>query len=143
MSGENVGIVRSIYAGASSGDFRMMSAFIHPDVEAISLGGPDPQRRKGRAALADAMLGFLRLWEDFRVVAEDCRELDESRVLVLLRRSGRGKVSKIGLAELAGAEGADVLEMRDGQVIRWTFYWERQHALADLGLSEQDALADS
>ena len=69
----------------------------------------------------------------FRVVADTYRQLDDSRFLVLFRRSGRGKVSGL---EVAGAEGADVLHLHDGKVIKWLSYWERDRALADLGLTE-------
>jgi hypothetical protein len=64
------------------------------------------------------------------------RQLDDNRFLVLFRRSGRGKVSGVDIAQLAGAEGADVLHLHDGKVIKWLSYWERERALADLGLAE-------
>jgi len=38
---------------------------------------------------------FLRAWENFRVALQEIRVLDEQRVLVLFRCSGRGKVSAI------------------------------------------------
>ena len=136
MSQENMEIVLSIYAATSRGDYLGVRAFLHPDIEFASVGGPDPLEVRGLVALADSWRDFLGSWEDFRVVAEDYRELDESRVLVLFRRSARGKVSGMDIAQLTGAEGADVLHIRDGKVIRWASYWDRERALADLGLSE-------
>ena len=88
-------------------------------------------------------LGILTAWEQLRVEAEQCRELDDERVLVLTRLTGRGKTSGIDLGQMR-AKGADILHIHGGKVTRFVFfYWNREHALADLGLSEQDARADS
>ena len=62
--------------------------------------------------------------------------LDEERVLALYRRTGRGRASGMEIHDLAGSEGADVLLIRDGKVVRLASYWERARALADLGLDE-------
>ena len=131
---ENLDLVRSIYAATGRGDYLASAAFINPDIKFTSVGGPDHREVRGLVPLADQWREFLNSWEDFRVVAEDYRELDDSRVLVLFRRSGRGKVSGMEIAQLAGAEGADVLHLHDGKVIEWFSYWERDRALADLGL---------
>ncbi len=76
-------------------------------------------------------------WEDLRVEVEKYRELDAERVLVLTRNSGRGKRSGIELSELRG-RGATVLHIRDGKVTRFVQYFDRDRALADLGLTPED-----
>ena len=128
--------MRSIYAASARGDYLGAGAFVHPDIEFTAVGGPEVVEARGFVALADLWRGFLDSWEDFRVVADTYRQLDDGRFLVLFRRSGRGKVSGVEIAQLAGAEGADVLRLRDGKVIKWFSYWERDRALADLGLEE-------
>jgi ketosteroid isomerase-like protein len=133
---ENLDLVRSIYAATGRGDYLSAGAFLHPDIEFASVGGPDPRDVRGLVPLADQWRDFLLSWEDFRVVADTYRQLDDSRFLVLFRRSGRGKVSGVEIAQLAGTEGADVLHLHDGKVIKWLSYWERDRALADLGLEE-------
>ena len=74
-------------------------------------------------------------WKGLRVEAEECRYLDDERVLVLTRLSGRGKTSGIELEQMQ-AKGADILQMRDGKVIRFVLYWNRAKRSPILGLSE-------
>jgi ketosteroid isomerase-like protein len=133
---ENLALVRSICAATGRGDYLGAAAFVHPDIEFTAVGGPEVVEARGFVALADLWRGFLDSWENFRVSADNYRQLDDNRFLVLFRRSGRGKVSGLDIAQLAGAEGADVLHLHDGKVIKWLSYWERDRALADLGLKD-------
>ncbi len=133
---ENVDVVRSIYAARGRGDFRGEVEWLHPDIEVLVIGGPDPGGLSGVTALASAWRDFLDSWEDFRIDLQEIRVLDEERVLALIRRTGRGRVSGMEIEDLAGSEGADVLLIRDGKVVRLVIYWERDRALADLGLEE-------
>jgi ketosteroid isomerase-like protein len=131
---ENLDLVRSIYAATARGDYVGAGAFLHPEIELHAVGGPEAAGARGLVAAADLWLGFLDSWEDFSVVADTYRQLDDGRFLVLFRRSGRGKGSGLDISQLAGAEGADVLQLHEGKVITWLSYWERDRALADLGL---------
>jgi hypothetical protein len=70
------------------------------------------------------------------VEIEDCRELDDERVFVFTRRSGRGKTSGIELDQIR-PEGAAVFRFRGGKVTRFVGYFDRERALADLGLSRE------
>jgi ketosteroid isomerase-like protein len=134
MSQENVEIVRPIYAAWERGDFSWVG-WAHPEIEYVIVEGPAPGRWRGLAGLEEGGLGILNAWTELRVQAEDCRRLDDTRVLVLTRLSGRGKTSGIDLQQMH-AKGADILELRGGKVSRFVLYWNREHALADLGLSE-------
>jgi ketosteroid isomerase-like protein len=80
------------------------------------------------------MRDFLGAWADFRVEVDECRQLDEERVLVLTRFRGRGKRSGVELGEV-GAKGAHIFHVRDGRVVKRVFYMDRDRALADLGLA--------
>jgi hypothetical protein len=48
--------------------------------------------------------GVLAAWDDARTYADEYREIDGERVLVLTHRTGRGKRSGIELGELRVAE---------------------------------------
>jgi ketosteroid isomerase-like protein len=82
---------------------------------------------------------MLGAWDDFRIEPEECRQLDDHQVLVLTQFGGRGKTSGLEI----GQKGADLLSLQDGKVTRLVHYYDRDRAFADLGLSEQDAHADS
>jgi hypothetical protein len=84
--------------------------------------------------MAQAMRDWLSGWEDFRVEAVECRELDDERVLVFTRSSGRGKTSGLDLAQMQARERADVLRIRESKVAKLITYVDRDRALADLGL---------
>jgi hypothetical protein len=47
-------------------------------------------------------------------------------------RGGRGRISGLELGGHGGG-GADLFHVRDGKVTRLVIYFEREHALADLG----------
>ena len=104
-----------------------------PEIEYVQVGGLAPDSWTGLAGMARAMRDWLSGWEDFRVEAGECRELDDERVLVFTRSSGRGKTSGLDLAQMR-AEGTDVLRVRDGKVTTLVRYFDRDRALADLGL---------
>ena len=89
--------------------------------------------------MSAAFCEVLSAYRDYRVTAEEFRELDDERVLVLHRYSGVGKTSGLQIGEIA-SKGADVFHLRDGRVTRLALYWECHRALADLGIStEADA----
>jgi ketosteroid isomerase-like protein len=64
------------------------------------------------------------------------RELDGERVLVLTHYSGRGKTSGLELGQVR-SKGATLFHVRGGKVTRIVHYWDRERALADLGLARE------
>jgi ketosteroid isomerase-like protein len=132
MASANVELVRSIYAGWERGEYGS-AEWAHPEIEFVIADGPQPGTWKGLAEMADASRGVFDVWEDYRAEAEEVREVDKARVLVVHRRSGRGKTSGIDLAKLH-SRGAIVFHIRDGKVTRFIAYLDRDRALADLGL---------
>jgi ketosteroid isomerase-like protein len=134
MSQENVEIVRSIYAAWERGDFGSV-AWAHPDIEYVITDGPTPGRWTGHAGLREGFHHFAGAWDKLHVRATEYRQLDDERVLVLTRLSGRGKRSGLDLEQMQGG-GADVLHVRGGKVTRFALYHDRERALSNLGLSE-------
>jgi ketosteroid isomerase-like protein len=131
---ENLDLVRSIYADWERGDFGS-APWAHPQIEFVHADGPAPGRWTGLAGMVAGARADLDAWEDFRFQADDYRELDDDRVLVLTSRGGRGKRSGLDLRQI-GAKGAAVFEVHGGRVTRMVTYFDRDRALADLGLKE-------
>jgi ketosteroid isomerase-like protein len=131
---ENLDLVRSIFASWERGDFSS-AEWADPDIEYVMTDGPMPGSWTGLADMAVAMRELLDAWEDYRVEADDFQEVDDERVLVILHARGRGKTSRLELDETAGAgRGANLFHVRDGKVVKLCVYWDRDRALADLGL---------
>jgi hypothetical protein len=127
--------VRSIFAAWERGDFSS-AEWAHPDIEFVIADGPSPGRWTGLAGLAQGVRDALSAWEGYRYEAEDYRELDDERVLVLTRGIGRGKTSGLELGQVR-AKGAHLFYIRSGRVTRQVFSLDRERALADLGLAPE------
>ena len=131
---ENLDLVRSIFTAWERGDFGS-SEWADPEIEFVTADGPEPASRTGLAAMAEAMGAWLSSWEDFRIEADEYRELDPERVLVFAHYSGRGKTSGLDIGQTR-MTATTLLHVRDGKVTRMVTYLNRDRALADLGLEE-------
>jgi ketosteroid isomerase-like protein len=127
----NVDLARSIFAKWERGEFLAAAEWAHPEIEYVIADGPDPGAWIGLAGLAEGARGWLAAAEGVRLVADDYRELDRERVLVLIHRGGRGKASGLELGP-AQTRGAILLHVRDGMVTRLVAYWNRERVFADL-----------
>jgi len=128
----NMDLVRSIYADWERGDFGRVE-WASPDIEYTGVDGLSPGTSRGIQAMGAGWREFVTDWSDFRAEAEEYLELDDERVLVLHRFSGRGKTSGVEVGP-TGAKGACLFYVADGQVTKLLLYSVRERALADLGL---------
>jgi ketosteroid isomerase-like protein len=128
----NVELVRSIFAAHERGDFTS-TEWAHPKIEWTIADGPTAGSWTGMAGMEQSFRGMLSAWTDLRIAAEEYRELDDERVLVLVLLSGRGKTSGVDLSRMP-THGAQMFQVRDSTVTRIVTYYDRERALADLGL---------
>jgi ketosteroid isomerase-like protein len=133
VSRENVELVRSILAAWERGDLRSVGWADH-EIEFVFADGPVPGSWRGLTGLAEAFRDFLSAWEGFRVVVDGCRQLDEERVLALTHAGGRGRTSGVELGQTP-ARLAHLFHVRGGKVTKLVVYFDRQRALADLGIA--------
>ena len=132
---ENLDLVRSIYADWERGDLLRQRAhpeWVHPEFEWIVADGPTAGSFTGVAEAEESFYGMLAAWEEIRFEVEEYRALDDERVLVLERRRARGKGSGVE----TGTKAAGVAHFRHGKMTRLVMYYDRDRALADLGLEE-------
>jgi ketosteroid isomerase-like protein len=131
MASANLDLVRSILAAWERGDYSSVE-WAHPEIEWVIADGPSPGRTEP-AGIAEGWRDFLSAWEEYRIEVDEYRELDDARVLVFVHQSGRGKTSGLELGQMQ-AKGANLFEVRGGKVTRHVLYFDRERALADLGL---------
>jgi hypothetical protein len=133
MASANLDLVRSICTAWEGGDFGS-AEWAHPEIEIVRADGPSPGRWIGLTGMSEATRNWLSSWERARLVVDAYRELDDERVLLLVKLSGRGKSSCAHLAQLP-TKGAFLFHVIGGQVTRFVHYLDRDRAPAELGLT--------
>ena len=129
----NLELVRSIVTAWERGDYSSAD-WADSEIEFVIADGPTPGAWTGMAGMAEGWRGFLSAWEEFRgEQADEHRELDGQRVLVLHSWSGRGKTSGLDIGQMR-AKAATIFHVRAGKVTRIVLYFDRERAFADLAL---------
>jgi ketosteroid isomerase-like protein len=131
---ENLDLVHSIYAAWERGDFDSVE-WMHPEIEYVFADGPAPGRCTGLDGTLESFRDFLSGFDGVRFAADEYRELDRERVLVLCHGVGRGKTSGLELGQMR-THGANLFHLCAGKVSRLVVYFDRERALAELVLKE-------
>jgi ketosteroid isomerase-like protein len=134
VASANLDLVCSIYAAWERGDYSSAD-WAHPEIEYVGADGPAPGGSTGLAGMAESFRDWLSTWQEWRVEAEEYRELDAERVLVLFHFSARGKTSGLEVGQL-GTKGASLFHLRGGKVTRLVQYLDRAKAFEAVGLRE-------
>jgi hypothetical protein len=129
---ENLDLVRSIFVEWERGDWSDAS-WADAEIEFVYADGPSPGSFRGVAEMARTWRDYISDWHDVRADPEEFREIDSERVLVLLNFVGQGRTSGIEVAQ-ARSRGANLFEISGGAVTKLVLYFDRDNALADLGL---------
>src|SRR5438552_2191925 len=87
--------------------------------------------------MAEGFHDYIDVWESSYVATEEYRALDDERVLVLVLRVARGKASGLEITEIMRTQGTILFHVREGKVTRLVLSWDRDRALADLGLAPE------
>jgi ketosteroid isomerase-like protein len=132
----NLDLVRSIYADWERGGFHRTD-WADPQIEFDVIGSVAAREpTKGLAGMAQGFRDFLSTWADYRVQADEYRELDGGRVLALVHAtSGRAKTSGVDIRQMR-TSGATLFHIRDDKVTRLVIYPYADRAFADVGLKE-------
>jgi ketosteroid isomerase-like protein len=147
MSQENVDIVRAMLQAAGAPDSdrdEWLDEFFDSEIEWHDVPGfPSSGVHSGRDALRRHAAEFEDAWADWGIEIEDIRAA-EDRVVARIRYRGVGRQSG---APVTGsvrnpATGA-VFDLRAGRILRVQQFVTHAEALEAVGLSEQDAHADS
>jgi ketosteroid isomerase-like protein len=135
MTSANLDLVRSIYADWQRGDFSS-GDWAHPEIEFVRADGPSAGSWIGAVGMAEGTRDWITAWEDLCFELDESRELDGERVLAFHHHSGRGKTSGLELGQIQ-TKGACLFHVRGGKVTRFVHYFDREHAVVDLGLAPE------
>ena len=147
MSQQNVEFVKAFFAAGSAVDKEALLSVLpeliaqgcDPEIEWYE----DPQRAdarvyRGHRGVRESFERWLDQWDEYGTEAErfiDCGD----DVLVVAREHGRGARS----GATVSSRIFYVLTFRDGKILRYREFYDEAAALEAVGLSEQDAHADS
>jgi uncharacterized protein len=130
MAGSNLEIVQQAFEAFGRGDLDAVLEICDPEIVVR-----DPDRTgttfRGIEGLGRFWEEWFENWQEYRV---DPREFEEhgDEILVHAVQSGRGKLSGVELSQ----DFFNVVRLRDGRVIEYRIYTEREDALASLGAAE-------
>jgi ketosteroid isomerase-like protein len=136
VASANVELVRSINAAWERGEYGSVH-WAHPEIEFVIADLPGSDSWTGVAGMAEGWRDFLSAWDQHRIEAVEYRELDAERVLVLGHFSARGKTSGLEVGQQVRTKGANLFHVRDGMITRLVIYFDRDRALADVGLTAE------
>jgi ketosteroid isomerase-like protein len=150
MSQENVEVVQAAFEAWDALRWDLGSSDRGPVERALSLIHPeivvDATRNVFNPATYVGMEGLRRMQADTGEVWEEVRTerlefIDAGdRIVVIGMLVGKGKASGVQVDQPV----AQIVTVRDSRVVRWELgYTDRREALEAVGLSEQDAHADS
>ena len=135
MASANVDLVRSIYADWEHGDFSS-AEWADPEIEFGWADGPSPRSWIGLAEMAKGYGEELSAWENLHAGADECRVVDDERVLAFHSFRARGKASRVELGKRE-TKGAALFHIRGGKVTKLFLYFDRERALSDVGLASE------
>ena len=134
MSQENVEIVRDYWKAFAAGGLDAVTEVWDPEIDwrAIEGAPDDVGEMHGREAVRRYLQDWVDMFEGLTVVAEELLEVEDQRVVAVIRVSGRAKLSGIE-TELRLAV---VNSVRDGKIVRGREYIDREEALEAVGLRD-------
>ena len=138
MSQENVEIVKAWYDAFNREDWDAMIKDVAPGFECDFSRSDAPGRGVfGLDQIRPLLEDFHETWESARLEPHEFIEAGDLVVVPGTQHvKGRGGIEVV-------ARGAYVWTIRNGAIERMVMYQDKEDALEDLGLSEQDAHADS
>jgi ketosteroid isomerase-like protein len=142
MSQENMELVRRLETAHNERDIDGMVAGVHPEMEIELIGGfADVMGQRIFSGREGVRRFFTDWYATFKTVSVRHEKLLEAgdRVLALSTLRATVEGSDVPVELPIGS----VYSFRDGKVTRFAAYYERREALEAVGLSEQDAHADS
>ena len=138
MSQENVEIVRSIYEAWNRSGGVPPLEWMDPGIEVEVPTGVIEGTYRGHAGITDMLERFWDAFDAHHIEIEEFLPTGDD-VLLTVHSYGRGRASGVEV----DMRHWHLWTMREGRAVRWRVIGTRQEALGAVGLSGQDAHADS
>jgi ketosteroid isomerase-like protein len=138
VSQENVEVVQANFAAWNAGDMDALREYFDPTViMRMPDGWPEPGPFMGREAVMRQLQQQRETWDTdtFELISDFVDVGDRVAVRFIWRGAGHGPESNI--------EATGVYTVRKGRTFYIEHFWDHAEALETLGLSGQDADADS
>ena len=137
---EAVAMVRAFFDLAAAGDFARMAESLDPNVVTFGTrGGLDEgQVLRGRDAWLEYMEEIQDPWKRFDVEVERIIDGGDT-VVVFMRETAEARHGGLEVQN----DTAMIIKVRQQRIVEMTGYLDRDEALEAVGLSEQDAHAES
>jgi ketosteroid isomerase-like protein len=128
-----VELVRQLWDAFQRGDIEWMVEQCTPDVViAQPPETPDATVYAGPTALIEAVEGFPRDWEGFRVALTEVLDVSDEVVLSVCRNRGRGRISGLEM----DMDMFYVHRIHAGKMARMQIFLSREQAMQAAGLEE-------
>jgi ketosteroid isomerase-like protein len=95
MSRQNVELIQITYRRVNEGGFSAIADVIHPDFEFDSPQGIEASQAHDKAGLREWFAKMDEIWEVLRFEPEEVVDIDATRVMAVVRTSGRARGSGI------------------------------------------------
>jgi ketosteroid isomerase-like protein len=131
MSKGNVEVVSGCLAAYMRGDNEAALTAFAPDVEFDVTVRPEGELFRGREGVAEAMRVWRGAFDDWTHEVDELRDLGD-RVLVFSHERGRGR----GSGAIVDQDDFNLVTLRDGEIVHWKLFLDRDQALEAAGLRE-------
>jgi ketosteroid isomerase-like protein len=134
MAQENLEVVRGVIDAFNRHDADLVVSYVAPDGEADWSGSIAPYRGvyRGPEEWRDWLRHRLDAWSHARWESLELTELDEERVLLVVRLVAQGRHSGVEVTASSGI----IWTIRDGKIVRAKLFQSKGEALAAAGISE-------
>ncbi len=129
---DNVALLRATTAAYARGDWEAAAEALHPDIDwdFTATDWPDQGRSRGRDEVLRFFRRFLGAWDDYQVEFEEFIPAGDD-VVVFVREGGVGKGSGVRVEHA----WTQIWTVRDGRLVRFRGFSDRDEALAAVGLA--------
>jgi ketosteroid isomerase-like protein len=141
MSQENVEIVERAVAAVNDRDIDGYLACCTEDIQLQTPLTPIEGTYEGSEGIRRYFADLRDAGRDFRITIDRLETVGADRVIGFLRLNMSGRAS--GISPGGDIPATNVWDLADGKIKRVRVFLDRREALEAVGLSEQDAHADS